>query len=398
MSPADVGPPVVGHATGVDDRGPTARRTPDGGSVSSMRVADVEEQQEVVVGDPVAASVTAGDAVTVEVHAQRLAAAVPVVVLHGAAVGVQPDDVVELLAAAHRRAGEEPLAAEGRVLLPKPDQRRGELRQRPVGLVPVHPGDLGVLRVGVVVAVLGATELVAVQDHRHALAQQQRGQQVALLAGAQRQHLGVVGRTLDAVVPGAVVALAVVVVLAVGLVVLLVVGDQVAQGEAVVRGDEVDAGERPATGVLVEVGGAGESGGELTQRRLAAPEVAHGVAVGAVPLRPLGREVADLVATGTDVPRLGDQLHLADDRVLLHELEERGQPVDLVELARQRRGEVEAEAVDVHLGDPVAQRVHDQLQRVRVADVEGVPRARVVHVVLRLVLHRAGSRPGCRCP
>ena len=71
---------------------------------------------------------------------------------------------------------------------------------------------------------------------------------------------------------------------------------------------------------------------------LAAPEVADGVAVLAVPLGPLRREVADLVAAGADVPRLGDQLQPAtDDRVLLHELEEGRQPVDVVELARQRR-------------------------------------------------------------
>lgn len=49
--------------------------------------------------------------------------------------------------------------------------------------------------------------------------------------------------------------------------------------------------------------------------------------------------------------------------ILLHQFEEGAQPVDVVELPRQRRGEVEAEPVDVHLADPVAQRVHDQLQR-----------------------------------
>ena len=65
-----------------------------------------------------------------------------------------------------------------------------------------------------------------------------------------------------------------------------------------------------------------------------------------------GREVADLVAALADVPRLGDQLHLADHRVLLDEVEEGGQPVDLVELARQRGGQVEAEPVDVHLLSP----------------------------------------------
>jgi hypothetical protein len=61
------------------------------------------------------------------------------------------------------------------------------------------------------------------------------------------------------------------------------------------------------------------------------------------------REVADLVAALADVPRLGDELHLGDDRVLVDQVEERRQPVDLVELAGQRRGEVEPEAVDVHL-------------------------------------------------
>ena len=283
-------------------------------------------------------------------------------------------------------AGEEPLAAERRVLGAEPGDRGGELHQRLVDLVPVDPRQLGVLGVGVVVALLGAAELVAVEQHRDALAEQQRGDEVALRARPQLQHLGVVGGALGAVVPRAVVALAVVVVLAVGLVVLLVVGHQVAQREAVVGGDEVDRGERPAAGVLVVVGRAREPGGEVADRRLTAPEVADGVAVGAVPLGPQRREAADLVAARADVPRLGDQLHLAHDRVLLHQLEERRQLVDVEELPRQRRREVEPEPVDVHLGHPVAQRVHDQLHRVRVADVEAVAGARVVHVVALVVL------------
>ena len=192
---------------------------------------------------------------------------------------------------------------------------------------------------------------------------------------------------LDAAVPRPVVALAVVVVLAVGVVVLLVVGHQVAQREPVVGGDEVDRGDRPAPGVLVEVGRSGQAVGELVERGgLAAPEVADGVAVLAVPLRPLRREVAHLVAARPDVPRLGDELDLADGRILLHEFEERRQPVDVVELAGQRRGQVEPEAVDVHLGHPVPQRVHDQLQRVRVPDVEAVAGAGVVHVVALVVV------------
>src|SRR3712207_9332715 len=63
------------------------------------------------------------------------------------------------------------------------------------------------------------------------------------------------------------------------------------------------------------------------------------VAVLAVPLGPQGREVADLVAAVADVPGLGDELDLADDRVLVHQVEEGRQPVDGVQLAGQRRGD-----------------------------------------------------------
>src|SRR3712207_7557070 len=84
-----------------------------------------------------------------------------------------------------------------------------------------------------------------------------------------------------------------------------VLGDQVVEREPVVRGDEVDARHRAPAGVLVEVGRAGEPAGELADGGgLAAPEVADGVAVLAVPLGPQGREVADLVAALADVPRL----------------------------------------------------------------------------------------------
>jgi hypothetical protein len=144
-------------------------------------------------------------------------------------------------------------------------QPRDELREHleVLGALPVDPGDLVVLGVDVVVAALRAAELVAVQQHRHALRQEQRGEEVALLLLPQRDDLEVVGLALDAAVPAAVVALAVVAALAVGLVVLLVVGDEVVHREAVVRGDEVDGGVRPAAVVLVEVGRPGEPDGEL---------------------------------------------------------------------------------------------------------------------------------------
>ena len=185
-------------------------------------------------------------------------------------------------------------------------------------------------------------------------------------------------------------ALPVVAALTVGLVVALVVGDQVVQGEAVVRGHEVDRRDRGATGVLVQVGAARQARAELAQHAgLGAVEVAHRVAVAAVPLGPQGREAAHLVAALAQVPRLGDQLHLGDDRVLLDDVEERREAVHLVQLAGQGGGQVEAEAVHVHLGDPVAQRVHDQLQHVRGAHEQGVAGAGRVVVMGLVLLHQA---------
>ena len=227
--------------------------------------------------------------------------------------------------ALHLAPEEELAPAEHGVRAPQRDQLARELEQVGVRLEqrPVEPGDLGVLAPAVVVAALGAPELVAAEQHRRALGEQQRGQEVALLARAQREDLGVVGRPLDAAVPGPVVVGPVAVALLVGLVVLLVVGDEVGEREAVVGGDEVDRRERVAAVVLVEVARAGQPLGELADVRLAAPEVAHRVAVDAVPLRPQDREVADLVAARADVPRLGDQLDLREHRVLMDDVEER---------------------------------------------------------------------------
>ncbi|MNN26220.1 hypothetical protein D3C81_1397210 [compost metagenome] len=70
---------------------------------------------------------------------------------------------------------------------------------------------------------LGAAELVASDDHRRALGQQQGGEEVAHLAHAQGIDLGVVGGAFDAVVPGQVVVAAILVVFVVVLVVLVVV-------------------------------------------------------------------------------------------------------------------------------------------------------------------------------
>ena len=97
------------------------------------------------------------------------------------------------------------------------------------------------------------------------------------------------------------------------------------------------------------------------------------------------RKAADLIAARPAVPGLGNELDARDDRVLVDDVEERGEPVDVVQLAGERRGQVEAEAVHVHLLHPVAQAVHDELKDPGVADVQGVATAGVVPIIARLV-------------
>ncbi len=233
-------------------------------------------------------------------------------------------------------------------------------------------------------------ELVAAGEHGDALRKQQGGEEVAGLALAELVDGWIVGGAFGAHVPALIVGGAVLVILSVGLVVFLVVADQVAEGEAVVGGDEVDAGVGLAAVVLVEVAGTGEAVGEIGELAgVALPELADGVAVLAVPLGPEDGEVADLVAAFADVPGLGDKFDVGEDGVLVDGVEEAGEAADVVKLAGEGGGEIETEAVDVHLGDPVAERVHEQLKHLRIADVEGVAGAGVVHVVPGIVLDEA---------
>src|SRR5208337_4549734 len=237
---------------------------------------------------------------------------------------------------------EEPPPLKDRMLAPDPTNPPGEIEEflLPVVQVPVQPGELVVLAIGVIVPLLGVPDLVAGQEHGDALGEHQRDHEIALLALAKFENDRVVGRSLGSAVPAIVAARAVAVLLAVGLVMLVVVRDKVFEREAVVAGDEVDAGGWGAPGLLVEVARAGQAGGELGDRTaVALPEPPHVVAVLAVPLGPEHREVAHLVSARAHIPWLGDQLHLREDRVLVNDVEKGAQAVDLVKLSSQGAGE-----------------------------------------------------------
>src|SRR5262249_29043248 len=63
--------------------------------------------------------------------------------------------------------------------------------------IPVHPGHVVVLAIGIIVSLLAMAEIITGQEHGHTLRQQQGGDEVALLLPAQRRDGGIVGRALS---------------------------------------------------------------------------------------------------------------------------------------------------------------------------------------------------------
>src|SRR5262249_19433719 len=118
----------------------------------------------------------------------------------------------------------------------------GEILGLVAKTVPIDPADLIVLAVGIVVAVLRIADLVAGEQQRRTLREQEAGELVLPQLAAQRDDIGIVGRALDAAIVAVIVVGAVAIVLAIGLVVLLVVAEEIHQRETVMHGDVIDAG------------------------------------------------------------------------------------------------------------------------------------------------------------
>ena len=204
----------------------------------------------------------------------------------------------------------------------------------------------------------------------------------------QGQDVGVVGRAFGAAIPAVVVVGAVFVILAVGFVVFVVVADEIFEREAVMAGDEIDAGVGSAAALLIKIAAAAKARGEFGHGAgVRLPKAAHAIAIFAVPLGPEDGEVADLVAPLADIPRLGDQLYLREHGILVNDVEEGAQLVDGIKLAGQSARQVEAETIDVHFDDPIAQAIHDELQDARMHHVQRVAAAGEIHVEA-LVLRR----------
>src|SRR5262249_3025393 len=154
----------------------------------------------------------------------------------------------------------------------------------------------------------------------------------------------------------------------------------------VMYGDVIDAGTRTAAIVVEQIGRPGHAATDVAdQTAFPGPIATQCAPVTIVPLRPPGRERADLVTAKPDVPRLRDHLYGGKEWVLRDCREECRVTIKTVRSARQRSREIEAKTVHVTRLHPVTQRIHDKLQDAWVREIERVAAAREVVIIARLV-------------
>src|SRR4029077_5860608 len=104
---------------------------------------------------------------------------------------------------------------------------------------PVQPGNLIVLGIGIVVALLRAPEFITGRQHYGAARGEQGREQGADRARAPLENVGIVAGAFNAAIPGEILAMAVTIVFAIALVVALAIGDHVGKRESVMGRDEI---------------------------------------------------------------------------------------------------------------------------------------------------------------
>src|SRR5580692_616641 len=156
------------------------------------------------------------------------------------------------------------------------------------------------------------------------------------------------------------------------------------------RGNKVDAGVGTPATVRVQIARTGNAISQVPQKSsITLPIRTHRIPIAIVPFGPTYGEVSDLISSFAKVPGFGNQLDLGEYRILMDDVEESAQAIDLMKFPGESGSEVQAEAVHVHLKNPVAQTIHDQLQYTRMPHVQGVSGACVIPVIARIIGHQA---------
>ena len=236
------------------------------------------------------------------------------------------------------------------------------------------------MRIGVVIAALAVAQLVARQQHRHALRQQERGQKVTFAQITRRLQRGI--WPLMAHIVGMVIRMAITTIFAIGEVVFNVERHQILQRKPIMRGDEIHRSLRRA-GRMVELIGAAQNAARQVRHhpRIAPPKAAKGIARAVVPFGK-GRGICpQLIAARPNIPRLGDQFNPRQNGVLPQRIKKPAARIKAMRLAPQNRGQIKPKPIDMHLLHPIAQAIHNQAQRGGMGGIQGVSRARIIHII-----------------
>ena len=145
-------------------------------------------------------------------------------------------------------------------------------------------------------------------------------------------------------------------------------------------GDEIHAARgRFAPGEMI--GRAGDAGGDFTDHAgVSAPEFSRRVAETVVPFAPGGGKGAEPVAARPEVPGLGDEFQIPQDRVLVDRRQQRRMRVETFGAAGKGGGEVETEAVHPAVKRPNAQGVHGEAQDGGMVEPQDVAAAGVIDI------------------
>lgn len=243
----------------------------------------------------------------------------------------------------------------------------------------------------VVIAALRAPDFVAAEQHGRSARNEERGDEVFGVLNASTNNRDIIGFAFAAEIHADIVVGTVAVIFAVFEVMLLGIRAEVAQRETVVRRDEIDA-LRGVGFFVKDVSTAGDAVRErhdgIIGSRPKAPDI---VAEFSVPFCPGGGKIADLIEAG-GVPCFGDELCSAEDRVLCDVGEQSEiwivNPFAFMGASENGR-QVEAESVDVHFDDPIAEALDDEvfhdgvvaIHRIAAARIIGIFSARFEHVI-----------------
>lgn len=166
---------------------------------------------------------------------------------------------------------------------------------------------------------------------------------------SQSNDVLIVSRPFDPMVPGMVVGVTITIVFAVRFVVFVIVRHKVIQIKPVVSGDKVDRRPRLASTLVEQIARSRNAFRHFGKHSgVALPVATYCVAKLIVPFCPARRELADLIASWSDIPWFGYQFDARKNRVLATGVKKASTFVEAIGLTRKNCRKVEREAIDPH--------------------------------------------------